>query len=334
MIFLIILLFAMCNLVSCKEKDLIIESEEIFESTNDESDRTDEILSIIEEKGYVKLGEGEFVINDLKMKPNSTIEGIGGGRTVIKTSKANSSAIILNTNCTIDNLSIKGLSKSVPESIGESCGLLIDGKKTNTIENIVITRVKIEGFDKAGLYGFETGYECENSLSMSNCEITGCYIGLLIGKYFEYGRYTNILIWNNKCGCVNNAGNNNFVNCTFTKNEIGFKMTSDQANGGHGSCSSCSFNHSNGGTGNAICVEGTKNSFTFSSCQIWFGRIEISNSKGILFSACTLGGGEIFIEGDNKQVFIESSIFQSTPNIEGEGVILRNCYLFSGESII
>ena len=330
-IYLLICIALCASMVSCATSAVIYRDTAIVTSQENEEDRTCEIQTMLVESGYVKLGAGEFIVNELKMPANSCLEGIGK-QTIIKTSNQNTSAIILGDNCRIDNLSIEGIDIDLSNE-STACGVVIDGDDYQQLKgNTIVTRCYIRRFGKAGIYGMKTGYECENSLSASNCEIEECGIGVYCGPHFEYGRYTNILAHDNIIGCVNDGGNNYFVNCTFSKNDTAFMITNNNANDGHGGCVACTFNHNKDGKGLAISIEDVSNGFLFSTCNFWFGGIMINGTKGIMFNACIIGG-DVPISGTTEMAIFKECLFRDLPVVSGNEFVFKDCSLFNGEAV-
>lgn len=83
-------------------------------------------------------------------------------------------------------------------------------------------------------------------MNVCNVHIQDCYAGINLPIRSEYHKFTNVSSVFCYYGCINNGGNNIFVNCSFSQNIIGFLINNEnnQAwNNGHGSVIGCTFNH-------------------------------------------------------------------------------------------
>lgn len=300
-------------------------------------DCTDVIEKALLDFGCVYLDKGEYIITDLQMPDNTRLTGKGKA-TKLLVSDYNHHAIICGSGCTIDNVEIVGKYTSYESEIGSGSGIYIEGNQDAApyVYNTKILNVTIHGFAQAGIYAYNTGLWCANSLSVVNCEIYWCHAGIFTSQYSEFGRFTNIICRNNYIGCLNNGGNNVFVCCTLSNNTVGFyiKDVNAEHNGSHGSCIGCQINHSGGDTGNAIILKNILHGFVFSACQIWYGKIYSENTgdyvgKPITFNACEFGGGAPTITAWSR-VLLNGCTFMATPTLGGwadnRGITVANCY--------
>ena len=125
-----------------------------------------------------------------------------------------------------------------------------------------------------------------------------CGAGLNIFSFSEYHSFTNILSAANLYGCINNGGNNLFSACHFSGNKTGFLIDNSRGqsnNNSHGSVVGCTFNHSDKNEGVGIAVLGATHGFLFTSCQLFFSKIVVENSYGIVFSDFNCGKKEEII---------------------------------------
>lgn len=300
-------------------------------------DCTDVIEKALLDFGCVYLDKGEYIITDLQMPDNTRLTGKGKA-TKLLVSDYNHHAIICGSGCTIDNVEIVGKYTTYSDTEGSDCGIYIEGNYTSQpyVYNTKISNVTIHGFNKGGIYIYNTGIWCANSVSIVNCEIYWCYAGIYTSQNAEYGRFTNIICRNNYIGCLNNGGNNIFVCCTFTDNVVGFRIHEVNAeyNGAHGSCIGCQINHSYNNNGNAIIARNVINGFVFSACQIWYGKVLVENTdsyvgKPVVFNGCEFGGGTPTITAWAKML-MNGCTFMATPTLNGwgdnRGITIANCY--------
>jgi len=143
----------------------------------------------------------------------------------------------------------------------------------------------------------------------------------------------------NLYGCINNGGNNVFLNCGFNSNITGFVI--DNADGkannqAHGSAIGCTFNHSDGNTGVGIAVFGAKWGYVFSGCQLHYSKVIVKNSTNITFSNFNVGREHSFeINGGNLTTLTNCS-FLVDANIKitnNDNVKIINCYTTDGKEI-
>lgn len=83
------------------------------------------------------------------------------------------------------------------------------------------------------------------------------------------------------------------------------------------------------GGGDAVVITDVSNGFIFTGCQLWYGEVRISNSRGIAFSDCQFGGGtpEIEVTG-GYPAFFSNCIFHAMPTLitNNTGTKFDNCY--------
>lgn len=303
----------------------------------------DTIESSLNKYGIAVLGKGTYeIIRPINMPNNSIIKGAGEA-TVIKTF-SNTDAIIAGASCTIEDVKIHSDVGHSNER-GSACGIKITGNydATPLKYNIKISNVTIDGFTCAGIYGAKTGTWVGDSISAVNCTIFNCYAGLLLEDYSEFGRYTNIMCRDNYIGVMNNSGNNVFENCSFSNNTVGVYLVGDDGdnsrNNGHGSIIGCTINHSNNNAGFAVICRGIDaNGFVFDACQIWYGKIQIEESTGIIFNNCMFGAYNTntdIINYTANDLFLMNCLFKVGATFSGSGgeTHVINCFKFDGTPI-
>lgn len=306
-------------------------------------DATAVLSAMLNASKYVKLGAGTCIIDGLQLPTGAMLEGCGD-QTVLKL-KNNSSAnyaVRMTGRNTISNLRIIGAdSEYTPViTVGTKNGIELTGSNvfTNKINN-----VSVSNFDGRGIYLYDTGPNHRDCALLNNIFISNCCIGLSINNS-EYCRANNINIYNCYFACVNNAGNNIFTGCTFH----GFQCfvidntSSEYPNNGHGSCIGCTFNHAMGSpiTGDyAILMKHCENGFLFSGCQCFFSRVDISDSKGIMFTGCEFGDKQVIRIIDCTEAQLNGCIFINAsgelPTIQRTSSSLQvlNCYTKDGVQV-
>lgn len=309
---------------------------------NRDENLSDLINTTLEQCGKVILGKGTYVLkNPIIMPDNSTIEGAGEA-TIIQAGSGKN-GIVAGANCYIQNVRIHS-EDGHTDARGSGSGILVQGNHENQPlkYNVKIDNVTIDGFSLAGIHGIATGTWVADSITASNCRIFNCYAGILAEDYSEFGRYTNILCYNNYMGLLNMSGNNVFVNCSFSNNTVGVYLIGDEepsGNNGHGTLVGCTINHSNNNQGFAVVCRGLDaNGFVFDSCQIWYGKIQVENSTGITFNNCMLGAYNTNTEIINytaNDLFLMNCLFKVGATFSGSGGETHtiNCFKFDGTPI-
>lgn len=288
------------------------EEGDVLQSTGDYTDRLEEIQTLLDEMGYVKLGKGEFYLSgQLQIKNGATLDGCGKA-TVIKqtTDSTQPSMIWLRSEGTIRNVCLQGEWTSAPTADttyeADRIGIVV-AYGTN---NAIIDGCWIWGWTAQGVYAFENG-TATRSFLMSNCDVAYCGAGLKLLET-EYACVTNCVFRNNKYGVENRGGNNKFTACGFDMNDEGFRLM-DGYNDGHGSVVGCSFNHSET---RAVRVSGVENGYLFSGCQFHYGCINNNNGKGIVFNACQFGNGMKYYNYTESPTLFVGCIFSKSPKTE------------------
>lgn len=298
-----------------------------LESTNDDTDRTTEINRILHTYGACQLGEGRFLVSNIVMPEHSSLSGAGIGATWLESVPYSSGDMIaMNSVCSVKDLRLYGGLDSAPASDGGRNGISWAGSYEDPSDPGTyplqgqISNVLITGFSGDGIRCEKSSRSANGGVDADNIIIRNCYCGIFIGKYSEYNQFVLVDVTNNHYGCINNGGNNVFVNGNFSKNYQGLLMDDTggvSPNNSHGSFIGCSFNHADNNTGIAIEIKEIDWGEIFSACQIHFGSIVIQNSKGIRFDSCILGSDvELTIEDNTLVTFDECTIY------EGAGTVI------------
>ena len=193
-----------------------------LESTGDSTDRTAEIRAKLNANGYCELGNGEFVVANLEMPAGTELRGQGYA-TVLKldTSLTSGAAVIVNTNCTLKDMSIVGADAKITftsESVaGNRHGIRRSYRRTY---NVNISNVRVRYFDGYGLYDVNGGTPVQGKddtqhggMNVVNCFFDGCFACLYIQS--GYNTFSNCQCDNGFYGVYTYAADNTFTNCAF-----------------------------------------------------------------------------------------------------------------------
>ncbi|MBO5967256.1 MAG: tail fiber protein [Clostridia bacterium] len=287
----------------------VMQPEDLLAPTGDYTDRSTVIEALLKRHGVCHLASGDFYITDgIDMPDGSELCGSGTSTQLILDTLDAGYCVKMGSHCTVRDLAFAGQEADVVlnDPIHDRHGVLWRGDysssgnkntqpKYGTINNCFFRR-----FTGGAITCDDTGPAVEHGLNVSDVQIEGCNAGINIAYYSEYHRFTNVIAYGCKYGCVNNGGNNVFVNCGFSNNKVGFivKMVdnSDRAitNNTHGSAIGCVFNHCDRddttlGKGNAVHIEGGMYGFVFSGCQFFYSAIYLKDSRGVSFNGCNIG---------------------------------------------
>lgn len=321
-------------------------------STGDSTDRTAAILSMLTATGSCHLGPGVFYISGLQMPDHSTIIGSGYSTRIRMSGTSDGFAIKMGSCCYLKDFRLSGADEppTFGGNIGGRHGVLWQGTYTDNHSAPLmgmISGLYIDNFTGGGITCYDTGYGTTTAIEGTNIYITNCWAGLNISYWSEFHKFTNVRCASCRIGCVNNGGNNIFVNCDFsTSEEIGMLMDNSQGqspNHTHGSCIGCVFNHTryagtaNSGTGIEM-LNCDTSGFIFEGCQIFFSKINLVNCDGIVFSNCNFGNlnCDITISGGGAVLF-NGNMHQAKPPItisNNTNVHFVNCYVKTTGAIV
>ena len=315
------------------------------------ADKTD-VTSAIEEKlinfGVCMLGAGVFYVTGVKMPAGSSIIGVGNATKVVLSPEVTSgSAITMNSYCTVKNLALLGAEEPIclPSEVGTRHAILFEGNARETKahadqpKHLIINDCFITSFSGGGITCHNTGYSPSSSFTASNCHIWNSGAGIYIPYFSEYHEFTNILCTENLYGCINNGGNNVFVNCGFTSNKNGFFIDNSDGkanNQAHGCAIGCTFNHTDSNKGIGISVRGAKWGYVFSACQLHYSRVIVEDSTNITFDSFTVGRESSFEFRRGDLATLNNCAFLCEPNITVEDtdkVKIINCFTYDGKEV-
>ena len=139
-------------------------------------------------------------------------------------------------------------------------------------------------------------------------------------------------------GAIVNGGNNNFENCDFSGNSLALLIDNSAGqsrNSSHGTFYACSFNHSGGNSGTAIRILGANNGEIFTGAQIFYGSVEIDQSKGVRFIGANMGRMvPITVTNSSAVTFSDCALFSpsASPLTESgnTALVFSNCHCLDG----
>ena len=320
----------------------------LLPSTNDTTDRTGDIQTLLNTTGACHLGSGVFYVTGITIPTGGLLTGSGKGtRLVLADSVADGYAVKIGTYGTVQDMSICGAASwaakasDVTNDVGTRDGLIFEGLASTS--GAVPYRSTVEAVMFYNLSGSairceNTGYDPASCLNVSDVYAFWCGCGVNIAYWSEFNRFTNVNADNCGYGCINNGGNNVFVNCAFNSNNVGILMdnsTGQSRNNSHGTFSGCTINHSGGNTGTAIRMVGMENGQIFSACQIFYGKIVIDRSVGVRFVGANIGR-QVPMEITNSKVVVFSDCnmhsADASPLTKSSNTTLRfsGCYCKDG----
>lgn len=317
--------------------------------SGDTSDRTAAILALLNSQGVCRLGKGNYYVNNLTMPKNTMLIGSGAGTKLILSGTGDGYAVKMDDYCSVENMSILGATADITlsDTLGERHGILWQGNYSENRDNEfqpkfgMISNLWISGFTGGGITCYNTGYGTFCHLEAVNIYCRNCNAGINIAYWSEFHKFTNCRLYACYYGCINNGGNNMFVNCDFSSCQQAFLMDNESGqspNNGHGSCVGCTFNHTNGNTGIGIKGRNIPNGFIFDGCQIFFSQIDLSACEGFVFSNCNFGANNcnITVNGGGAIMFA-NNMHQAAPTIsvtDNSHVHFANCYVRSTGAVV
>lgn len=317
-------------------------------SSNTQVDLAPMIQARLETYKYCRLARGSFQVSGIDMPASSMLEGVGPGTFVwLKTTATY--AIKLWKNCKVSNMTLSGnlgdTDVALSSTVGTRHALLFLGDWSDTSsessqpKNCILSDLWIRHFTGGALTCDNTGTISRLGVIASNLFIRNCGAGINIPYCSEYHRFTDCSVQDGYYGIVNNAGNNVFVNCDVSKNTVGYitKMVDGSGrsmpNNGHGLVSACTFNHidydaTTLGKGYAIWIEDNNNGMVFSGGSMFYAKVYIKDSSGIMFTGFNFGRIRqdantplplpfeiVTTDGGTHKLFLSNSIFLASPSV-------------------
>ena len=271
------------------------------------------------DKKTIRFNDGTYIFSSIINVP-SDVSLIGNTKTVFKPASETAPTTLMSIdgsdNVFISHITFDGGLTSKPTEEGTQVGLSVVSCRSVNIEN-----VEFVGWSKQGLYsktmssyGEEGDGKFFKHFQITNCRFYFNYCG----NYFDYRcEYTQMLncVWGeNYIGTVNCGGNNAYVSCQWNANHTGFKMENSGSNPAHGGCNGCTFNHNHN---QAIQIDDCVNGWTFEGCQIFYGKIVLNKSKGVIFNGNIWGSCKFFstLPGEKNVNMITNTYFQTDRNV-------------------
>lgn len=321
----------------------------VLESTGDTTDRTAEILSLLTTHKRCILGTGTFYTTGIDMPNDSSLIGCGDATILLKNNiESNNDYVVkLNQHNTVSNLHINGNDNDMSATPGTHHGVLWLGDFSTTETHTLpregkISNLTIENCNGGGITCNDTGTGRIYNLVACNIAIRNCSVGIYIPFLSEYHRFTNVDAWYCYYGCINNGGNNCFVNCDFSDSRVvGFVIDNsneDKTNNSHGTCVGCSFNHIGNNDGLALSLKGVTAGFTFGNCNIFRGSVEIINCEGVTITDSLFGESLTITVTNSQAIQFANDTFQGVPTLAisgGSYPHFRDCFNYNtGASIL
>ena len=311
------------NNITCSPQ-ITTDTNNYLAASGTQADRAAEIMTMLQTTGVCNLGPGDFYVSGIVMPDMSTLRGCGDSTRVILLSSVSSGAAIeMWRRCQVSDLHIEGNTSGITLSstVGTRHGILWAGNYQASESNAdqpnmgLVSNVRIHGFTGGGITCYNTGYGTYTHMSAVNVQIWNCNAGINISYWSEFHKFTNIRTYLCYYGCINNGGNNVFVNCDFSQCTVGCLMDNSSGqspNNTHGSMIGCVFNHSDSNSGTGIHILGCINGFVFEGCQIFFSKIVLEDCAGIQVSNCNFGSSNcnILVTGGGLTLF-SGNIFQN-----------------------
>lgn len=323
------------------------------ESETGKTDMRSAIMSKLTDTGYCKLAPGIYYVSGgIDMPAGSKLEGCGKN-TIIRLLQSASYNYIVKARIrnTIRDIRFSGsytdmakpsTAPNWPPAEGTNSvrhgivyGFGVPSQDARDSKYTVIENCVCENFTGAGFYGYASGAIPYQGLSMTNSTFKNCMAGMDFAYGCEYNRITNCQTYDCYYGCINNCGNNVFVNCTFD-GQVGFiidpaikinNSDDDPTNLAHGSLIGCLFNHIGSGYGYAISMTSVRNDFIIDGCQFWYSNIYLKYCRGIMISNCVFGGRT---QTENEyyytHIVIESGNDASVDSEISKTIILSSCF--------
>ena len=313
--------------------------------TGDTSDRTNDIVSMLTQTGVCRLGKGDYYVSNLVMPANTMIIGSGYDSRIILSGTADGYAVKMDSFCVVQDLRIVGNTSAITptSTVGERHGILWQGNYTQDQTSShqpsmgMVNNVYIENFTGGGITCYDTGYGTFNQIEVCNSYIRNCGAGINISYWSEFHKFTNVRTPGCYYGCINNGGNNVFVNCDFSSCKLAFLMDNSQdqsPNNSHGSVVGCVFNHTDSNAGIGIKILNCNHGYIFTGCQIFYSQIDIEDSSGIVISDTNFGLTNTNITIVNGgAVLFANNMHQGAPTISitnNQFVHFANCYTRAG----
>ena len=246
-----------------------------------------------------RFGDGVYEFSDTVNIPSDvTLEGCAS--TVLTLDPESSSKVLLNIseadNVRLCRLTVRGSLDSRPAEAGDRTGIRVVKARSVNIEDVDITGWSLYGLygKTMSSYGAASDGAFFKQLQIVNCRFYYNYYGAYYDYRCEYTQTLDCVFGENNTGTLNAGGNNVYTGCMWNCNRYGFVMENSGSNPAHGGCVSCTFNHN---SSHAVLVSDCVNGWTFDGCQIFYGKIELCRSRGVIFTGNVWGSCRLEASG-------------------------------------
>lgn len=316
----------------------------VLSPSGDSTDRTEDVEFMLQTYGECRLMAGDYYIRDVHVPDGSIVSGCGRSTRVYLYGDGAGNCFVLGSGCTIKDVELVdpyNESVIVPAKDNGRNGILFEG---STTKKGTITNCHIRNFNGSGIKLVGTGVATMNGMNISDCDIENCYYGINIASESEFHRITNVSMTQNRFGCANNGGNNQFACCGFNSNMYNFVIDNsngDKFNNSHGACVGCNFHHAaSSNPKRSVMIKGSTSGYLFSGCSFDNGNVLIENSTRIVFDGCNFmkefglivnGQGMYNGASEGNLIIFGNSSFRSTfESIEMSNGADRNGIKFVG----
>lgn len=305
--------------------------------TGDTTDRTQEIVGILNTYKVCRLAPGKYYVNNIIMPENTTLIGSGYSTQLIHSTTTDVTPVVkISKGNLVKDLTIWGSETAIDiNPLGNYIGILFSADYSGGDESTYCTidNIKIYNCSRAGISCSNTSINYAKGVYVNNVHISGCHIGIDIAEHSEFNKFTNVSIAWCWYACVNNSGNNAFTACTFHATDTGFYVDGNNPNSGHGILNGCTFAHIGSNEGRAIYIRDCQNGFLVTNCQIWYNSVVVSNSNGVQIQNCEFGRDQHIEVLSGNLTLISGCTFQNDinypPTISKSltaKLIMINCY--------
>lgn len=258
----------------------------------------------------ILLADGVYVLSG-RVELVSNVSLVGGANTVLQLSDESEDSVLLSLcevdNVTLSHLHIDGGLSARPSTKGGRTGIWIQSSRSVNLDTLTLS-----GWDLYGLYGKTMSSYGESAegkfykqLQVLNTRFYNNYCGSYLDYRCEYTQMLNCVFGENHIGSVNCGGNNMYVSCMWNANTYGFLLENSGSNPAHGTCSASTFNHNT----YPIKIENCVNGWIFDGCQIFYGRMEVINSSGVVFNGNIWGSCTYVSRGSRKNANLIANTF-------------------------
>ena len=215
------------------------------------------------------------------------------------------------------------------------CGIAWGG---STVQHGSIMNCRISRFECAGIIAYDTSTPTDHNLSISDCMVENCNVGIFLRRNTEFHKIVNCTLVDNQYGYINRGGNNDLANSGIDSNVCNAYIDAGEGtNNGHGTITGCSFNHANSNTGYGLIIKDTGRMLV-SNCNFYYAKIKLQNTNGNVINGCGFGQSTgIEITGGYCNIIANCMMRNATDTpitITGnETIKIVNCWTRGGDAI-